>query len=420
MLDLHYVLQHPDEVAANARNRNVKVDLPALNELAERRRALKMDGDNLRRRANEVASSMKAKMEPERRTALIEEGRALKTTIAKEVEAALEEVLKTIPNLTHPDAPIGATENDNRELRRWGEPRRFDFTPKDHVELGKALDIIDFERGAKVAGANFYFLKGDAVLLELAVTRFAIDILIAEGFYPHLTPDLAHPAILEGIGFNPRGEETQIYSIERQDLALIATAEITLGGMLADETLAEETLPLLLGGLSHCFRTEAGAHGRASRGLYRVHQFTKVEMFAYTTPEQSEAIHQKMLAVEERIFQALEIPYRVVDICTGDLGAPAYRKFDLEAWMPGRGEHGEYGEVTSTSNCTDYQARRLNIRYKPADGGKPRFVHTLNGTAVAISRVLIALLENHQQADGVIRLPRALVPYFGGEIVKGR
>ncbi len=426
MLDLHYVLQNLDAVAANARNRNVKVDLTALADIAERRRMTKVEGDELRRRANETAASMKGKMEPERRAALIEEGRALKGKIAeneaqaKTLEASLEELLKTIPNMTHPDAPVGATENDNHELRRWGQPRQFDFQPKDHVEIGKALDIIDFEHGTKVAGANFYFLKGDAVLLELALTRFALDMLIEEGFNPHLTPDLARPAILEGIGFNPRGEETQIYSIERQDLALIATAEITLGGMLADDVLTEAELPLLLGGLSHCFRTEAGAYGRASRGLYRVHQFTKVEMFAYTTPEQSEAIHDKMLRVEERLFQALEIPYRVVDICTGDLGAPAYRKFDIEAWMPGRGEHGEYGEVTSTSNCTDYQARRLNIRYKPADGGKPRFVHTLNGTALAISRALIAVIENHQQADGTIRVPAALVPYFGRDVAKGR
>jgi seryl-tRNA synthetase len=249
------------------------------------------------------------------------------------------------------------------------------------------------------------------------MTRFALDVLISEGFTPITTPDLARPAILEGIGFNPRGEETQIYSIANQDLALIATAEITLGGMLQGDIVDEDKLPLLLAGVSHCFRTEAGSYGRASRGLYRVHQFTKIEMFAYTTPEQSDAIHDQMLAVEERIFRDLGAPYRVVDICSGDLGAPAYRKFDLEAWMPGRGEHGEYGEVTSTSNCTDYQARRLNIRYRPKGGGKPRFVHTLNGTAIAVSRALIALLENHQQADGTVRIPPALARYIGKDLI---
>ena len=425
MLDLNFVLQNLDEVAKNAADRNVAIDLSDLRELAETRRAKVTEADDLRRRANEIANSMKGKMEPDRRQELIAEGRELKGRIAaaeaatKDVESALNDVLRTIPNMTHPDSPIGKTEEENRELRRVGEPRQFDFTPKDHVELGQALDIIDFEKGTKVAGANFYFLKGDAVLLEMAMVRYALEVLMGEGFVPHITPDLARPAILEGIGFNPRGEETQIYSIANQDLALIATAEITLGGMLANEMIDEKELPMLLGGVSHCFRTEAGAYGRTSRGLYRVHQFTKVEMFAYTTPEQSAAIHDKMLAVEERLFSDFEVPYRVVDICTGDLGAPAYRKFDIEAWMPGRGECGEYGEVTSTSNCTDYQARRLNIRTK-IGGGKPVFVHTLNGTAVAVSRAIIAVLENHQQADGTVRVPAKLVPYMGKEVIARR
>ena len=423
MLDLNYVLQNLEAVAENAKHRNIAVDLSRLEELADQRKSLIIAGDDLRRRANEIANAMKGKLEPEQRKPLIEEGRGLKGKIAdseaqaKQVQAELDEVLKTIPNMTHPDAPLGGTEEENRELRRVGEPRSFDFEPKDHVELGKALDIIDFEAGTKVAGANFYFLKGEAVLLELAMTRFALDVLMEEGFNPHLTPDLARPSILEGIGFSPRGEETQIYSIADQDLALIATAEITLGGMLAGEIIPAEKLPLCLGGLSHCFRTEAGAYGRASRGLYRVHQFTKVEMFAFTAPEQSAEMHERMLGIEERIFQAFEVPYRVMDICTGDLGAPAYRKYDLEAWMPGRGEGGDFGEVTSTSNCTDYQGRRLQIRYKPADGGKPRFVHTLNGTAVAVSRALIAVMENHQQPDGSIRVPAALAPYMGREII---
>lgn len=425
MLDLNYVLQNLDEVAQNTKNRGLTVDLSNLRALAETRRVKITEVDELRRRANEIANSMKGKIEPERRQELIAEGRALKGQIAdaeatvKETESALSELLRTIPNITHPDSPIGRTEEENRELRRIGEPRVFDFQPKDHVALGQELDIIDFEKGTKVAGANFYFLKGDAVLLEMALVRYAMDVLIAEGFVPYITPDLARPAILEGIGFNPRGEETQIYSIANEDLALIATAEIPLGGMMANEMIDEKDLPMLLGGVSHCFRTEAGAYGRTSRGLYRVHQFTKVEMFAYTTPEQSATIHDKMLAIEERLFTDFEVPYRVVDICTGDLGAPAYRKFDIEAWMPGRGENGEYGEVTSASNCTDYQSRRLNIRYKPS-GGKPVYVHTLNGTAVAVSRALIAVLENHQQADGTVRVPAKLVPHMGKEVIARR
>ncbi len=317
--------------------------------------------------------------------------------------------------MTHPEAPIGQTEDANKTIRTWGEPRKFEFTPKDHVEIGKALDLIDFEAGAKVSGHGFYFLKNDAALLDLALQQFAMRKLISEGFTPVITPDLARNSILEGIGFNPRGNETQVYSIEQTDLSLVGTAEITLGGLHADEVLDAEQLPIKYVGLSHCFRTEAGAAGRASKGLYRVHQFTKVEMFAFTegSLEISGALHRELLRIEEEIFQALGIPYRVLDICSGDLGGPAYRKYDLEAWMPGRGEGGEYGEVTSTSDCTDYQSRRLNIRYKPAGQKGTRFVHTLNGTAVALSRAILAIIENYQQADGTIEVPEALRPWMG-------
>jgi seryl-tRNA synthetase len=226
--------------------------------------------------------------------------------------------------------------------------------------------------------------------------------------------------VLEGTGFSPRGAETQIYRLEGFDLGLIATAEITLGGLLMDQIIADERLPLKLGGLSHCFRVEAGAYGRAGRGLYRVHQFTKVEMFAFTRPEESDAMHLELLRIEESIYQQLGLPYRVVDIATGDLGGPAYRKFDLEAWMPGRGEGGEWGEITSTSNCTDYQARRLGIRFRRGHGRKPELVHTLNGTAIAISRTLLAILENYQQADGSVVVPEVLRPWVGKDRIGPR
>lgn len=329
------------------------------------------------------------------------------------VEERLREELLKIPNMTHPDSPIGKDDSENVEIRRWGEVPQFGFEVRDHVELGDSLGIIDFDAGAKVAGSKFYFLRGDAVLLELGLVRYAMDILIENGYQPTITPDLARDSALIGTGFIPRGPETQIYSVEESDLSLVATAEITLAGSLADEIVEEERLPIRLAGLSHCFRTEAGSHGRASRGLYRVHQFTKVEMFAFTTPEQSGGVHEEMVGIEERIFQGLGLPYRVVDICTGDLGGAAYRKYDLEAWMPGRGD---FGEVTSTSNTTDYQARRLKIRYRRGEsGGRPQLLHTLNGTAVAVSRALIALLEVYQQQDGSILLPDALVPYVGKE-----
>jgi seryl-tRNA synthetase len=321
----------------------------------------------------------------------------------------------TIPNMSHPSAPVGTTAEDNKVIRTWGEPRKFDFPAKDHVALAEALDLVDFDAGAAVAGQKFYFLKNEAVLLELALVNQAMGVLIREGYTPIITPDVARSEVLEGIGFIPRGPETQIYSIENTDLCLIATAEITLGGMHRDKIFDELQLPIKYVGLSHCFRTEAGAPGRDARGLYRVHQFTKVEMFAFCAPDQSEAIHEEILAIEEKIFQGLGIPYHVIDTCTGDLGGPAYRKYDLEAWMPGRGKAGEYGEVTSTSNCTDYQARRLNIRYKIPGQKGTRFVHTLNGTAVAVSRALVAILENYQQADGSILVPEALQPAVGKE-----
>jgi seryl-tRNA synthetase len=427
MLDLKYVVANAETIKQNCCNRNappdVLDDVDRVVELEGERRGLLQAVEDVRRRQNEVAQATGRERDAARRGTLIEEGKRLKSQVAEEeerlrsLEAELTQRLKRIPNLTHPDAPIGLTEDDSRELRKVGTPRSFDFKPKDHVALGKDLDLIDFETGGKVSGTGFYFLKNDAVLLDLALQQFAVRKLVDAGFTPIITPDLARNSILEGIGFTPRGAETQVYSIEDSDLSLVGTAEITLGGMHADDVLDEAALPIRFVGLSHCFRTEAGAAGRASRGLYRVHQFTKVEMFAFTTPETSGAIHAQMLVIEEDLFQALGIPYRVLDICSGDLGGPAYRKFDLEAWMPGRGEHGEYGEVTSTSDCTDYQSRRLNIRYKPSGQKGTRFVHTLNGTAVALSRALIVILENYQRADGRIDVPEVLRPFVGKDVI---
>lgn len=417
MLDLKFIRENAEAVQENSRNRGVEADVGLVVELTDRRSALIQELNELRQRQNEMAKSVGREQDPDSRDRLIAESRAMKERIPErevdlsEVEARLREELLKIPNMTHPDAPIGEDDSENVEIRRWGEISEFDFEVKDHVELGESLGIIDFDAGAKVAGSKFYFLRGDAVLLELGLVRYAMDILVERGYQPTITPDLARDEMLVGTGFIPRGPETQIYSVEDSDLSLIATSEIPLAGSLADEIVDGNELPIRLAGLSHCFRTEAGSHGRASRGLYRVHQFTKVEMFAFTTPEQSEELHAEMLEIEERIFQGLGLPYRVVDICTGDLGGAAYRKFDLEAWMPGRND---YGEVTSTSNTTDYQARRLRIRHR-REGGRPQLLHTLNGTAIAVSRALIALLENYQQEDGSVLLPKALIPYVGKE-----
>ncbi|MDH5752880.1 MAG: serine--tRNA ligase [Deltaproteobacteria bacterium] len=411
MLDMRDIRERQDEVRENIRNRGMEIDLDALLAADEDARRLRGELDEIRRRRNEISGSMKGPMKPEERAPLVEEGRQLKEREAEVEERyrAADELRRSlqsqVPNFTHPDAPLGRDDMENKELRVVGEPPRFDFKPLDHVDLMERLDLVDFEGGAKVAGQKFYYLKNEAVLLELALMQFASRILREEGFTMFITPDLARRDILDGIGFNPRGESTQIYNIENSDLCLVATAEITLGGLLSGEIIEEERLPLLYGGISHCFRTEAGSAGRESRGLYRVHQFSKVEMFAFTRPEDSAEMHDRMVSIEERIYTELGIPYRVVDICTGDLGAPAYRKFDLEAWMPGRER---WGEITSTSNCTDYQARRLDIRYKEKGAKGTRLVHMLNGTAIALSRAMIALLENGQRADGSISLPKCL------------
>jgi seryl-tRNA synthetase len=426
MLDRRFVLENVELVAENCRRRGSQADVAAFAELEKRRRAKQVEVDDLNRQANEVSKSIGKAKDPQEREARKAEGRALReqTTAAQAELDALaaegEAILRTIPNLSHPDAPLGAGDAANLEVARGKHaPPRFDFQPRDHVELAEALDLVDFAGGAKVAGHGFYFLKNDAVLLELALQRYALDLLVAEGFVPTITPDLARNEVLQGTGYIPRGPETQIYSIADSELSLVATAEITLGGLLSGEILEPERLPIKLCGISHCYRTEAGAGGRAARGLYRVHQFTKVEMFAFTLPEASDAMLDYFRELECRLFDGLGIAYRVVDTATGDLGGPAYRKYDLEAWMPGRGEGGEYGEVTSTSNCTDYQARRLGIRYRTGEKGTA-FVHTLNGTAVAISRAMIAILENYQKADGSVAVPDVLVPWVGKDRIGPR
>ncbi len=426
MLDRRFVVENADLVEQNCRRRGSQADVQRFVQLETQRKAKQAEVDDLNRQANDVSKSIGKAKDPAERDARKAEGRQLREhTAAAEAElnqigAEADSLLRAIPNLSHPDAPVGGDDQANLEIRHGRhEPPTFGFKPLDHVELGERLGLMDFEGGAKVAGHGFYFLKNEAVLLELALQRYAVDLLMGEGFTPTITPDLARNEILHGTGYIPRGPETQIYSIAESDLSLVATAEITLGGLLSGEILDPATLPVKLCGISHCYRTEAGAGGRAARGLYRVHQFTKVEMFAFTLPEQSEDMLNYFCDLECQIFDGLGIAYRVVDTATGDLGGPAYRKFDLEAWMPGRGPAGEYGEVTSTSNCTDYQARRLGIRYRKGEKGTA-FVHTLNGTAVAISRAMIAILENYQQPDGSVLVPEVLRSWVGKERIAGR
>ncbi len=414
MLDPRWIRENTEEVRRNLERRRVTLNLDAWLQLDQRRTQTLQKVEALR--AERKAGS-KGKPTEEQRERL----RALGDQIARAeadlqaIEAEWRDLLEQIPNLTHPDVPEGG-EEDFRILQVVGEPTQFPFVPKDHVELGEAADLIDFRHAAEVAGSGFYYLKGGLVALDLALQQYAFHQVLQEGFLPMVTPDLARQEVLKGIGFNPRGQEKQIYNIEESDLSLIATAEITLGGYHMNEILAEDALPKAYAGLSHCFRTEAGSYGRESRGLYRVHQFSKVEMFVFCRPEDSDAWHERLRDIEVKIFKGLGLPFRVIDTAAGDLGAPAYRKYDQEAWLPGRGK---YGEVTSTSNTTDYQARRLNIRFRRNETGKVEFVHTLNGTAVATSRAILAIMENYQQEDGSIRVPEVLVPYMGVEVIAG-
>jgi seryl-tRNA synthetase len=422
MLDYKFIKDNLEAVKANIVNRNMVADADLVVKLYDERTSLTTKLQQLQADRNKNAAAMKGKMDDAKRKELVEAGKKLKDDIAEaekelaDVEPKLEEAARKIPNMANPEAPVGKVDTENLEVKKVGTPRKFTFTPKDHVQLGESLDIIDFDRGTKVSGPKFYYLKNEAVFLEQALIMYALNTLRKHNFKMFITPDVAKQEILQGIGFNPRGNESNVYCVEDEGTCLVATAEITLGGYHSGEILDKKDLPLFYGGLSHCFRREAGAAGHFSKGLYRVHQFDKVEMFAYSTPEQSDEIHEHLRQIEEEIFSGLGLPFRVVDTCTGDLGAPAYRKWDLEAWMPGRSDKdhpdGDYGEVTSTSNCTDYQARRLNIKYKD-DDGKNKYVHTLNGTAIAVGRAMLAILENYQNEDGSVTIPPVLVPYCG-------
>jgi len=415
MLDIRFIRENKETVEENCKNRNIKCDISKLLELDEKRKNLLQKIEKLNAEKNKLNEEIK---KSDDKNKLMNEVKEVKKKLEKlepeseSINAQFRQIILAIPNMTHPDSPIGKNDGENREIERYGEPPKFDFVPKSHEELMLDLDLIDFERATKTTGAKFYFLKNEAVLLEQALIDFVFHKLVAKRFVPFSTPDLARDKVMLGIGFNPRGEETQIYSIEKTDLNLIGTAEITMGGYHMDEIIPEEKLPLKYVAISHCFRTEAGSYGRHNAGLYRVHQFNKVEMFIYAKPEDSEKMHTELKNIEVEIFKDLGVPFRVVDICTGDLGGPAYRKYDLEAWMTSKNN---WGEITSTSDTTAYQARRLNIKMERKDGTK-EFLHMLNGTAVAISRALIAIIENYQQSDGSIKIPEVLRKYLPGEM----
>jgi len=411
MLDIKHIRDNAEDIKQNCINRRVDVNIERLVELDEVRRKWLTNIESFRA---EINKNSKSKPTPEEIQRLKTISSKLKNQEQRYKDSTEEynNLMLAIPNLTHPETPTGG-EEDFATLESHGDKPNFDFDAKDHEVLLTEKGLIDFEAGAKVAGSKFYFSKNDLVRLNFALLQYGIDVASKYGFELIETPDMAKNDILEGAGFNPRGEETQIYRIEGTDMSLIGTAEITTLGYHAGETLDLSEGPKKYLALSHCYRTEAGSYGRTSKGLYRVHQFTKLEMFVFCKPEDSEAHHQEILNIEKEIADGLEIPYRVIDIASGDLGGPAYRKYDIEAYMV---MAEDYAEITSTSNCTDYQARRLNIKYKTEDG-KSDFVHTLNGTAVVLSRFPIALVENHQQADGSVKIPKVLQGYMGGREV---
>ena len=410
MLDVKFIRENLDLVEKSTKEKGYKVDVREVLELDDKRKAILTEVEGLRTRRNEIAAKMKGG-KPEQ--ALIDEGKAIKTELSKKeedlnvAEEKVRELLKKIPNVIFEDVPLGG-EECSVEVKKWGKNHEKGV---DHLDFATNRDWLDFERGAKVAGAKFYYLKGDLALLENALLQYGLSKVLEHGFTFMTVPDMVSSRVLEGCGFNPRSsEQSDEYYIEGEDLALIATAEMPLTGYHMDEIIDEDKLPLFYAGYSPCFRKEAGTYGKYTRGLFRVHQFNKLEMYAFCLPEQSKEIHEKILAIEEDIWQGLGIPYHVINIAAGDLGAPAAKKYDMEYWSP---VNQKYQEITSCSNCTDFQARAVNVRVRRKDG-TVEFVHTLNGTAIPLARALVVLLENYATEDGKFKVPEVLQPYMGG------
>ena len=410
MLDIRYIRENADRVQESAKNKGYNdVSIARLLDTDEQRRQLQQQVDELRTQRNEIASQMNGgKPAPE----LVEKGRSLKGKLAEleselhDVDADFQAQMDAVPNVTLEDVPLGG-EEDSVEIKTWGDKRQ---SASDHLDFAAGRGWLDFERGAKVAGAKFYYIKGDLMLLENAIYQYALNLLISKGFMPMTVPHMVSGRVARGSGFAPKSDkESNEYFIDGEDVMLIGTAEAPLTGFHADEIIDEKDLPLLYAGYSPCYRKEAGAAGKFSRGLFRVHQFNKLEMYIFCTPEQSVQMHEKILSIEAEIWQNLGVPYHVVNIAAGDLGAPAAKKYDIEYWSP---VDNQYRELTSCSNCTDFQARNLNIRVRRSDGSL-QVLHTLNGTAVSLARSLVVIIENYQTDDGKLRVPEVLRPYMG-------
>jgi len=414
MLDIKFIRENPDKVKEACKNKQVKVDIDRLLEVDKKRReTLQALEDMLaqKNRASKIISQTKDEKEKQK---LILEMRELDTNsdrltkALKELEEEFNNLMLQIPNLPFDDVPVGKDERENVVLRKWGEPIKFDFPPKDYLEIAENLDLIDVKRAVKVSGTRFGYLKNEAALIKFTLRDLASETLIKEGFIPVDPPVMIKPEMMQGMGYVERGGG-EIYYLRDDPLCLVGTSEQSLGTMHANEIFKEKDLPKRFFAFTPCFRREAGSYGRDTKGIFRVHQFDKIEMFSFCQPEKSKEEHQFFLKMEEKLMQLLKIPYRVIQMCTGDLGDPAASKYDIEAWIPSKGK---YRETHSTSNCTDFQARRLNIRYRDKDG-KLNFLHTINGTAFAIGRTIIAIIENYQQKDGSIKIPDVLQKYLG-------
>lgn len=411
MLDVKFIRENLELVEKSTKEKGYKTDIKEVLRLDDERKATLTEAEKLRARRNEIAGQMKGGKPSEE---LISEGKKIKEDLAgiemrlSEVESELTTKLKAVPNVIFEDVPLGG-EECSVEVKKWGENHE---TGVDHLDYATSRDWVDFERGAKVAGAKFYYLKDGLALLENALLQYGLSVVLKHGFTFMTVPDMVSSKVLEGCGFNPRtSEQSDEYYIEGEDLAMIATAEMPLTGYHMDEIIDEDKLPLFYAGYSACFRKEAGTYGKYTRGLFRVHQFNKLEMYAFCLPEQSKEIHEKILAIEEEIWQGLKVPYHIINIAAGDLGAPAAKKYDMEYWSP---VNQKYQEITSCSNCTDFQARACNVRVRRKDG-TVEFVHTLNGTAIPLARALVVMIENFATPDGKLKVPEVLRPYLGGK-----
>lgn len=420
MIDIKRLLEEPERVAQNNENRGKSIDPEVVIALHEKRIALIEGIQTLRARGNEIAAKIPNVTSPDERKALVEEGKGIKEQVKEKeanltkVEADLATDLKRYPNILREDVPVGKDETSNELVRTFGEPTKFDFEPKDHLDLGVALDVIDMDRAAKVSGTRFAYLKGDAVLLEFALVQYALQVTTQEGFVPVLPPHMISTAAMSAMGYLEHGGEEEIYHLKNDDMVLIGTSEQSIGPMLMDEIIDGERIPLRYLGFSPCYRREAGSYGRDTHGIIRVHQFDKVEMFSFTSAEKSDDEHEFLLSIQERLMQGLKLPHRVMKLCSGDTGAPSARTYDIETWFPSQKT---YRETSSTSNTTDFQTRRLNTRVRLEN--KNELAHALNGTAFAIGRVIVAILENYQQADGSVVVPDMLRAYVGKDrIVK--